>query len=1620
MDTNTKTQQINTFDGGMNTDTSDMILGKNQYRLARNLRYVVGAQSDFGELHQIEGSTWFKDLFGKCLFSTQIRQYGVIAYQKIYDENYIQKYGNLDNFQHKIEKDKPYVYIIRIDKDGTVFLVYGPDDSGELNSDTKYSIVTRYEDTDNIKVYFADGKHYIFSINIMKYNGSNIETISMYPSIKFKRPIFNGLTSGRLKAGLVQYSYSLYAQHGRRTEISPATKLIPIVNKPYESLTSAKQLLGLEKDKYSNSGVQITINVEEKYRKILNKLLIYRIQYIENGQQPIIGIVYDGLINGNTFTFIDDGVELLQKFTLEEYNSISGIHIIPRVIESKDDFLFAANIKDVQYSDDALADIDTRAYQFDPNDLHTHLFDYSSGIIYKGSEQHGNGLTFDQVVNEYKTNPEFKKFDCYNRCNDLSELYNPSTTNINIYDSQKGLYDKFTKDGWYYGGSGANISWKFITTNIVGDGSEGTPDTMYGHYGTAHNTTKFVCNSIIPEQLKIYYIRKDGQLENAGYVDTKEFIDTTYSDTLGLTYANPKVAYSLKSLRRDEVYRYGIILYDKFGHAYPVKWIADIRTPSIYTKGFEPFFCKGHIEDPAPMYDLIVRPLGIQFEVSIKSDQFTQYEIVRCRRGESDIATVSQGVISRPIKKIYNKDYSGDKNSPYTPSGFLTTARFWSGDEQKARYGASSSTDDWHEADNYDNDSVFQFISPEICYHKDSTQTLLDKKQLTINPQIYLFGAIGFQGYEHNKDFMLKGIQSEITGHRTEVVESDTEITDVIHLGITNATLQLSAKRPVNYVIVGNDNNHKLEYDGGLSIENNPMNQLLSLTNIAAHTGRSFWNSRFGLERNWKHAAHITDTNSANSQMVFSVAIPTIEEITNLKSDTEVDGNEIIKSYNTYTKPPKQSFSYIKLYNQSNKVILRGHHKGVPSQDMYYYNDEQYGYPGTHVNSYNKCNIVDYKIAAELGWDDLATATVSNGKTKYSLKYKDSLTPIGPYNFCNWVCGGSYMYGGDQDDIANLRYADNQYLRAGAESHIMGPGGRCLLINIDNNWSINNDKHGNGDEVNYMFADAMCTSVINTQDGPQKAALIPNTGRYTTNNIYQQAIVSNGDGDDLSEVTIYRESIAGTYLCNLRQSVVPYGGFTYQARKLSQYCSYGDIYDIKAQKSICNVFDGDTFILPFEYVSMHKYYNNQVINSITHCIIYSIPVETSINLAYTYGNEFSMHYNEGGITNLQIQPSNVYNIYQQKTPLYSYNSAYSSDSTSRLYSTYNLDQGLDGKHVDYRCMYSGRKDNNETYDSWLKFQPANYIDVDSRYGEITELRVFNNSLVFFQNQATGILSVNERSAITDNSNMPLVLGTGGVLSRYDYFTTKNGMRPDQFADDVSSQALYWVDSDRNEICAYNGGQNYSVLSKEKLVQNYMNQNTNNNHKPVVVFDKQYNEVLFNIYDNENCDDDTLVYNEFTQRFTSTYNLNIDSYYRLSNQLYFIKGARIDKWNVQQSNISRKCFNVQAKPYVKYIINESPEIVKVYDNQYFGGNFMGNDEYTLTFNFNTPLKQNSTIDQKNITNREYDFRFAIPRNNNSEYGDRMRGKTMQCEMLSDDTAGDFSLQYVITKFRMSCS
>jgi len=61
------------------------------------------------------------------------------------------------------------------------------------------------------------------------------------------------------------------------------------------------------------------------------------------------------------------------------------------------------------------------------------------------------------------------------------------------------------------------------------------------------------------------------------------------------------------------------------------------------------------------------------------------------------------------------------------------------------------------------------------------------------------------------------------------------------------------------------------------------------------------------------------------------------------------------------------------------------------------------------------------------------------------------------------------------------------------------------------------------------------------------------------------------------------DSMLGTYLCNLRKNVTPYGGDNDEARKLSTYYSYGEYIPAKNEhgeyiNTRDDVYIGDCFI----------------------------------------------------------------------------------------------------------------------------------------------------------------------------------------------------------------------------------------------------------------------------------------------------------------------------------------------------------------------------------------------------------------------------------------------------------
>lgn len=1331
MDSNN--QHVNTWSGGMNTDSSDALIQSTQYRYAENLRYVTETEENTGELHLIPGAKSLGIISDKLdtgsgviLETAQLRNIGVFL------------------TQGTVEQDTPgwSVYTVENAEEFTTEpkCVFRTTDTSRVFGCKKISLVTKYEDEYNQKLYIADGKGpvLVVQINPKDYDGEDpnyppiiddISQISAYPSVTFNKPKFAGLISGQLKPGVIQYSYQFYNKYGQQSEISPATKLIPL---SYQHGNSIKGYLETDS---TDKGISIQIEIPNTIT--FERIKVFRITYHINGQLPLIESVYDEKIQpDSTITVNDVGQTALETLSLEEYNAITGIHIAPKTIESKDDYLFAGNIKDF-------------------------------------SEE------FDKSLEGYD------------------------------FAASSDWQEQQLQIGQPIGGSGDIVSWKFIVTELIGD---------------CNNSKDYINTSVTiqGDQFKVYDIEKNGQ-DNFEYVELQGQNIELSTGAISPSYTNPIVSSELKSLRRDEVYRYGIVLYNNMGEASSVKWIADIKTPSID-------ICPTFIQKPfvtTPIISgrqLITYPLGIKFTIENQNlpESVVSYEIVRCKREFSDMSILAQGVLSRPIR--VSKDRGGlDINAPFTPTGMITCAEYVAklNDSSENSYMTSKT----------ETDCPYQFICPECVYNKDFIGVLKSNTQLSLLPVEYIYPATSFNILSGTKWWNIGNDFSNVYINSGIEISTDT---DVPTLG-------------VSYYL------KTLEIQDGLTL---------------ATTDKQ-----------------------------------TIER--RISNDTLERRNQ-----------------YIKLYNKDTGVIK------------------------------SSSVIKDVEISNGLSYNDLAD-------TSGVLTFKDKIQAIGEYTYVNWVTQGTYnfMYNDYQEDYA---YNDENYKARFA--FLIGPAGACLLLDTGEDYSI----------------------TIHDDEG-------------------SKAI--------------------GTFLCNIKKASVPYGGPDAQQRRQSTYKSFGDYYNKGEGETNINVFDGDTFIMPFEYCSIHKWVHPDLHYPRNACTLYSIPVETSINLAHTSGFEFSRELNNvsGDISYIQEEPSNVDNVFVQDTPQYVYNTVYSVSDSPRIFKA--DDDEHDEMNQDYRVYNSLLKSSNEYIDSWLKFQPANYIDVDSRLGQITGLRRFKNQLIFWQDDATGVLSVNERSLITDHDKMPLILGSGDVLSRYDYITTSNGMKVDQYADAQSESTLYWWDYVRKELCAYQQGQGYNILSKSKFVQNYINKGTNT-ESPKLIFDKQYNELISNVVN-----DESIIYNELTANFMSVYKIHPLFCIMFPDKLLLANENECDvyQWNksIDGTAVGMNPAADGLYPKLQYVINKGADTTKVFDNGEIGGRFYGGDHKDddtgieqLRMQFWTPLKQHSDMTGEHITNRECNFRYAIPRHHNADAGERMRGKTMRGELSSVSNSLDFSIQYIMTKFRVS--
>lgn len=518
----------------------------------------------------------------------------------------------------------------------------------------------------------------------------------------------------------------------------------------------------------------------------------------------------------------------------------------------------------------------------------------------------------------------------------------------------------------------------------------------------------------------------------------------------------------------------------------------------------------------------------------------------------------------------------------------------------------------------------------------------------------------------------------------------------------------------------------------------------------------------------------------------------------------------------------------------------------------------------------------------------------------------------------------------------------------------------------------------------------------------------PNTQHMLASNVLKNNLQGTGNYGGLWDIPVV----------NIKRDIIPYNGNTYVARTNSTYISTG-YFKIVGDDSNPYVFGGDTYLGILDHRTGSIWPNPEVgggdPNNTQMSMTDFIPFETSINLNLQYGDTTSRSC-EGDRTYTDVYLSTTItggtlgNYHIQSKPYYAYNDAYSAQSNVKYFipsGLYSKDSTINNN----RILYSELKTNDEISDSFSQFKVANYLDVDSQYGSVTNLKSFNNSLYFWQDSSLGIAAVNERSLIQDNNVGGLTLGTGDVLSRYDYVTTGNGssiVNDPSIID--SGSALYWFDKDKNEICQLANGIN--KISKENTVQSWLNITPRSVHD--ALYDNKFNELQF-------CFDDmVLVYNERTRGFTSFYTFVPDKHASFSDKLLYIKD-KIFKENADFQDSTMIC-------KIKYVVNDNPNITKTFDNVYFGGYFTNIGEMLTDINFETKHQRGQALEDDYtgtyaIDYREDTYRFAIGREDNAtdpySYPGRLRGKYLICEFIIDcNDQKEFNLLNVNTTYRQS--
>jgi hypothetical protein len=295
-----------------------------------------------------------------------------------------------------------------------------------------------------------------------------------------------------------------------------------------------------------------------------------------------------------------------------------------------------------------------------------------------------------------------------------------------------------------------------------------------------------------------------------------------------------------------------------------------------------------------------------------------------------------------------------------------------------------------------------------------------------------------------------------------------------------------------------------------------------------------------------------------------------------------------------------------------------------------------------------------------------------------------------------------------------------------------------------------------------------------------------------------------------------------------------YGGQTDAAKANTEYMFCGHYQEVNTALYTANgnswvlnnidVFGGDAFVNIFDFARL--IYDGRVVGfpptppvyGFSHGIIF--PIESHVNTNLRKGVHLAKDRsydrsfvsadvnNTSGVTIDFLNDSTVTHLES-----FDYEDAYSQDESSIFYPALPIDfvsQTRNGKIV----RRSEVKYNGEAIDNFRRYLPNNFIEVDVRGGNITNLIFSNDMLFYLQNMAVGYLPVFERQVMSGSVGGDTQVGVGGILERYDQISNWNGSQH-KFSLVKVPDGFIWFDMRRRTFMKMKSGAGIYEISTVK-------------------------------------------------------------------------------------------------------------------------------------------------------------------------------------------------------------